>query len=89
MPAAIRKRVVFPHPEGPSKQTVSAGSISRLTPRSASLPSKDRAKFSKVNRAAMVAAADPRRPQPGDAKLKNKSSLKSRGKEANSKPKIS
>src|SRR4029079_12008800 len=59
-PEAILSSVVLPHPEGPTRQTISPGATSRLTLSSASLPSKSRDTPSKVNCAAKVTAALPR-----------------------------
>src|SRR5690606_10071483 len=60
IPDAMRRRVVLPQPDGPSRQTISPGSISSVMPLSAYLSPKRRTTFSNDSRAAMVAAARPR-----------------------------
>ena len=62
-PAVRRRSVVLPHPEGPTRQTISPGAISRLTPRTAWIEPNLRWTSSNVSRAAMIAAAEPRTPQ--------------------------
>src|SRR5262249_11285764 len=61
MPAAMRKSVVLPHPEGPSRHTTSAGAMSSEKPAKAATPAQRRSTSWKVRRAAMVAPARPAR----------------------------
>src|SRR5262245_30989395 len=59
MPEATRSSVVLPHPDGPSRQTTSAGATSKLKPLRAAVAANRRSSRSKVSFAAMVAAALP------------------------------